>query len=109
MGLFGLLRCSSRTRGHGRRRALAGRRRRRARRVLAPLTIGAAVAARLLPRAPAGRGRRSALVVLRTVTVTAIPVLGPWGARPDNPTLLDRNYVAGWCGSAPGAAGGWSG
>ena len=26
----------------------------------------------------------------------AIPVLGRFGARHDNPTLLDRNYVAGW-------------
>jgi hypothetical protein len=36
------------------------------------------------------------LVVLATVTVTAIPVLGSWGARPDNATLLDRNYLLGW-------------
>ena len=36
------------------------------------------------------------LVVLGTVTVTAIPVLGDFGARPDNLTLLPRNYVLGW-------------
>ena len=36
------------------------------------------------------------LVVLGTVTVTAIPVLGDFGARPDNPTVLPRNYVLGW-------------
>lgn len=35
-------------------------------------------------------------VVLATVTVAAVPVLGRFGARPDNPTLLDRDYVAGW-------------
>ncbi|MCZ4500700.1 MAG: hypothetical protein JWQ74_3255 [Marmoricola sp.] len=35
-------------------------------------------------------------VVLATVTVTAWPVLGRFGARPDNPTLLDRNYTVGW-------------
>lgn len=35
-------------------------------------------------------------VVLGTVTVVAIPVLGRFGAREDNPTLLDRNYVLGW-------------
>ncbi len=65
--------------------------------ILAPLTIGAAViAARVLPRR-AWAVTASGLVVLLTVTVTAIPVLGSWGARPDNPTLLDRNYVAGWC------------
>lgn len=35
-------------------------------------------------------------VVLGTVTATAIPVLGRFGAREDNPTLLDRDYLAGW-------------
>jgi hypothetical protein len=35
-------------------------------------------------------------IVLATVTVTAVPVLGGWGRRPDNPTLLDRDYVLGW-------------
>ncbi|MDQ6642171.1 MAG: hypothetical protein M3Y66_06730 [Actinomycetota bacterium] len=43
-------------------------------------------------RAPVAAG----LVVLGTVTMTAIPVLGRFGARPDNATLLDRNYLAGW-------------
>ena len=38
----------------------------------------------------------AAFLVLGTVTVTAIPVLGRFGARADNPTLLDRNYVVGW-------------
>jgi hypothetical protein len=37
-----------------------------------------------------------AAIVLGTVTVVAVPVLGRFGARPDNPTLLDRNYVLGW-------------
>jgi len=35
-------------------------------------------------------------VVLGTVTVVAVPVLGRFGARADNSTLLDRNYVLGW-------------
>jgi len=26
----------------------------------------------------------------------AVPVLGGFGARPDNPTLHDRPYAAGW-------------
>ena len=43
-------------------------------------------------RAPAA----AAFVVLGSVTLLAIPVLGRFGARPDNPTLLDRHYVAGW-------------
>jgi hypothetical protein len=64
--------------------------------LLAPATIGVvSVASRFLPtwlRGPATVG----LVVLGTVTIAAIPVLGRFGARADNPTLLDRNYVAGW-------------
>jgi nucleoside-diphosphate-sugar epimerase len=57
--------------------------------------IDAFMGSRVVPlwlRAPMAAG----LVVLGTVTVAAIPVLGRFGARPDNPTLLDRNYVAGW-------------
>lgn len=61
---------------------------------MALVVIGVAVA-RVAParvRAPVTAG----LVVLGTVTVTAIPVLGRFGAHADNPTLLDRNYVVGW-------------
>lgn len=36
------------------------------------------------------------LVVLGPLTVVAVPVLGRFGARPDNPTLLDRPYLAGY-------------
>ena len=64
--------------------------------VLVPLTLLLGVALiRLLPanvRAPAAGG----LVVLGTVTLMAVPVLGGWGANADNPTILDRNYAAGW-------------
>lgn len=64
--------------------------------VLAPLVVVAAlIATRLLPvwlRGPLAAG----LVVLGSVTLLAIPVLGRFGARPDNPTLLDRDYVTGW-------------
>ena len=64
--------------------------------VLAPLVLGLVfVGARLAPaaaRAPAA----AALVVLGAVTLLAVPVLGRFGARPDNATLLDRDYVAGW-------------
>jgi hypothetical protein len=55
----------------------------------------AAVALRFLPRsarAPAVVG----FVVLGSATLFAVPVLGRFGARADNPTLLDRNYWAGW-------------
>ncbi len=64
--------------------------------ILGPATIAiAVVAARLL------RGRVPAPVivggiVLGTVTVVAIPVLGRFGQRSDNATLLDGSYVVGW-------------
>lgn len=64
--------------------------------VLAPLTVGLTV---LLTRAvpEAARTRVTVgLVVLVTVTITAIPVLGRFGERPDNLTILDRNYTVGW-------------
>ncbi|GEP40057.1 hypothetical protein NPS01_37200 [Nocardioides psychrotolerans] len=50
---------------------------------------------RLLPgawSAPVAVG----VVVLGSLTLVAVPVLGRFGARSDNPTLLDRPYVAGW-------------
>jgi hypothetical protein len=37
-----------------------------------------------------------ALVVWGGVGVAAVPVLGRFGARADNPTLLDRPYLASW-------------
>lgn len=64
--------------------------------VLALLTIAlAALAVRLVPpaaRAPVTVG----FVVLAPLTILAVPVLGRFGARADNPTLLDRDYTAGW-------------
>jgi hypothetical protein len=64
--------------------------------ILAPaVVVGCLVTARLMPprlQAPALVG----VIVLGTVTVVAIPVLGRFGAHSDNPTLLDRDYWAGW-------------
>lgn len=64
--------------------------------VLAPLTILVCpVGARVLPgrfRAPVAGG----LLVVGSVTLLAVPVLGRFGARSDNPTLLDRDYTTGW-------------
>jgi hypothetical protein len=64
--------------------------------VLAPLTILlVALAVRWLPdevRRPA----TVALIVVGPLTLLAVPVLGRFGARPDNSTLLDRPYVASW-------------
>lgn len=54
------------------------------------------LAGRVLPAAY----RRTATVVLVLVgplSLLAVPVLGRLGARPDNPTLLDRPYLATWC------------
>ena len=36
------------------------------------------------------------VVVLGPLTLVAVPVLGRFGARPDNPTLLDRPYWLGY-------------
>lgn len=58
------------------------------------LAVGAWLVRVLDPRwrAPVG----SALLVLGTLTLMALPVLGRFGARSDNPTLLDRHYLLGW-------------
>ncbi len=66
--------------------------------VLAPIVLLLGLALRRwLPQA-----WRSPLVVagivLGSITLVAVPVLGRFGARPDNATLLDRPYVAGWLG-----------
>jgi hypothetical protein len=61
----------------------------------AVVLVVAAVSLRLLPepaRAPAVVG----MVVLGSLTLVAVPVLGRFGARDDNPTLLDRPYLASW-------------
>ena len=64
--------------------------------VLAPLVLLVCLAATpLLPRAARGPAA-AGLVVLGSVTLLAVPVLGRFGARPDNTTLLDRNYALGW-------------
>jgi hypothetical protein len=61
---------------------------------VATLLLGA-VALRLLPRA-ARAPAVVAFVVLGSVTLLAVPVLGRFGERSDNATLLDRDYTAGW-------------
>jgi hypothetical protein len=64
--------------------------------VVAPLVV--VVGVLVVPRLPrSGRPAVVAgLVVLLTVTLAAVPVIGRFGARPDNPTLLDRPYVVLW-------------
>jgi hypothetical protein len=61
----------------------------------AVVLLSAAASMRLLPsvaRAPAAAG----MVVLGSLSVVAFPMLGRFGARDDNPTLLDRPYLASW-------------
>ncbi len=64
--------------------------------VLAPLLVaGGLLLARVLP--PAWRAPVAvAVIVWGSLTLLAIPVLGEFGALPDNPTLLDRPYLATW-------------
>lgn len=64
--------------------------------VVAPLTVLATLALRRLLPARTWTAVTVGLVVLLTVTATAVPVLGRFGAREDNPTLLDRDYTGGW-------------
>jgi hypothetical protein len=64
--------------------------------VLAVVTLLlAAVVLRLLP-GPARAPAVVAFVVLGSLTLLAVPVLGRFGARPDNATLLDRDYTTAW-------------
>jgi hypothetical protein len=64
--------------------------------LLAPaVVLAGVVAAARLPDWARGAAA-GALVVLGPLTLAALPALGRFGARPDNPTLLDRPYAAGW-------------
>ena len=64
--------------------------------VVAPLVVLVwYVVVRLLPpwaRAP----YVAAAVVLGTITLAVLPSLGRFGARPDDPYLLNRPYLAWW-------------
>jgi hypothetical protein len=63
--------------------------------ILAPAVLALGwLGGRLLPRAVA-RGAVVVLVLLGPAVLVAIPVLGRFGAKPDNPTLLDRDYIQG--------------
>ena len=64
--------------------------------IFAPAVIVVAlVALRLVPRERLAPWV-VALVILVPVTLVGIPELGRFGARADNPTLLDRHYWLGW-------------
>ncbi len=55
--------------------------------------------ARLLPRWAAAPIAAGAIVPV-TVTLTVFPTLGRFGAKPTDPTLLDRPYGLAWLGFA---------
>jgi len=63
--------------------------------ILAPATIAIATGLRSVsPRT--GRGLLfGALVVSAVVVLFAAPMVSGWGAQPDNPSFLPRNYVLG--------------
>jgi hypothetical protein len=63
--------------------------------LVSPLLVGLGRLTRRAPRALAAAGV-VVLVVLGSVTVVAVPVLGRFGARSDDPTLLPRDYTGGW-------------
>ena len=68
--------------------------------ILAPAVLALGwLGGRLLPRAVA-RGAVTVLVLLGPTVLVAMPVLGRFGAKPDNPTLLDRDYTLGLLGFA---------
>ncbi|WP_018155128.1 hypothetical protein [Demetria terragena] len=63
--------------------------------VLVPLVLGIAAVLTLL-HVQLPRPIVVGLIVIGSVTLAVVPMLGRFGARPDNATLLDRNYLAGW-------------
>lgn len=64
--------------------------------VLSPLTAGFWWGARrILPGVVAGPVA-GGLLVLGSLTIMAFPVLGQFRTVASNPTLLDRDYSAGW-------------
>lgn len=64
--------------------------------VLAPATIAVCALGMAVFRVPVRAPAAAGLLILGSVTLTAVPVLGRFGARADNVTLLDRNYTLGW-------------
>lgn len=64
--------------------------------VLVPIVLALCWAGRrFLPR-PWRASALVALVITGSLSLAAVPVLGRFGARPDNPTLLDRPYLTTW-------------
>lgn len=64
--------------------------------LLAPVVVVLGVLTVRLVPAPARAPLAVALIVWGSITLLAVPVLGRFGALPDNPTLLDRSYQMSW-------------
>jgi hypothetical protein len=64
--------------------------------VFAPLVLAVALVAVRWGRRDRLAPWVVALVIVVPVTLLGIPELGRFGARGDNPTLLDRHYWLGW-------------
>lgn len=64
-------------------------------RVAPAVVLAGVLVSRRLPRAWAAP-IVVATVVWGSLTLLAVPVLGRFGAKDDNPTLLDRGYLTAW-------------
>lgn len=63
--------------------------------LLAPVVVAVAWWGRHLLPAPAQRWAGGALLVSGALVAVAVPVVGRFGARADDPSLLPRDYAAG--------------
>jgi hypothetical protein len=64
--------------------------------IIAPVALGLGwVLIRALPAWARGAAAAGG-IVLGSLTLVAVPVLGAWGRRPDNASLLPRDYLLGW-------------
>ncbi len=63
--------------------------------VLAPIVVAISVVLIYLVPSRIRPAVQGTLVVAGSVALVAIPVVGGWGRKPDNPTLLPRDYGLG--------------
>jgi MFS family permease len=63
--------------------------------LLAPVVVLTSIALIHLVPSRLRPAAQATLIVAGSVALVAIPVLGGWGRRPDNPTLLPRDYGLG--------------
>ena len=63
--------------------------------VVAPLVFGVGRALRRVVAGPDRKLLQSFLLLSGVIFLVSVPVLGRFGQRPDNPTLLPRDYAVG--------------